>query len=123
MSSNERDQQNAGVNDTGFNADTDFYSLLNCPPTANVKQIEKSFKKLSLSVHPDKYRSRQVPHGDPNFVPIEADNELTKRQEVFLEMQKAYKYLTNPLTKVIYDEFGIPGLAVYEKQKNKFQDL
>lgn len=38
-------------------------------------------------------------------------------------MQKAYAYLTNPLTKVIYDEFGVPGLAVYEKNKSAFVDM
>ena len=53
----------------------------------------------------------------------DSSNELTRRKEVFQDVQKAYGYLTNPLTKVIYDEFGIPGLVVYEKSKNKFQDL
>jgi DnaJ-class molecular chaperone len=42
------------------------------------------------------------------------------RQEVFVEVQKAYGYLTDPLTKVIYDKYGVPGLAVYEKSKGKF---
>ena len=53
----------------------------------------------------------------------DSSNELTRRKEVFQDVQKAYGYLINPLTKVIYDEFGIPGLVVYEKSKNKFQDL
>lgn len=38
-------------------------------------------------------------------------------------MQKAYGYLTNPLTKVIYDAYGVPGLAVYEKNKANFTEL
>jgi len=38
-------------------------------------------------------------------------------------VQKAYGYLTNPLTKIIYDEYGVPGLSIYEKSKIKFQDL
>jgi len=42
---------------------------------------------------------------------------------VFIEVQKAYGYLTNPLTKAIYDEFGVPGLAVYEKNKTSFEEL
>jgi hypothetical protein len=49
-------------------------------------------------------------------------DELTQRRQVFIEVQKAYGYLTNPLTKVIYDEFGVPGLAVYEKNKTIFTD-
>ena len=52
-----------------------------------------------------------------------ADNELSRRQEVFQDVQKAYGYLTNPVTKIIYDEFGVSGLAIYEKSKNKFVDL
>ena len=55
MSQNEGGQTTES-NDTGFNANADFYSLLNLPPTAGVKQIENSFKKLSRSIHPDKYR-------------------------------------------------------------------
>ena len=50
-------------------------------------------------------------------------DELTQRREVFIEVQKAYGYLTNPLTKAIYDEFGVPGLAVYEKNKANFEEL
>ena len=46
---------------------------------------------------------------------------------MFQDVQKAYAYSTNPLTKVIYDEFGVPGLAIYdcfyEKSRNKFDDL
>ena len=40
-----------------------------------------------------------------------------------MEVQQAYAYLTNPLTKVIYDELGVPGLAVYEKNKSTFTEL
>jgi DnaJ-class molecular chaperone len=46
-----------------------------------------------------------------------ASDDLTLRKEVFVEVQKAYGYLANPLTKVIYDEYGVSGLAVYEKSK------
>ena len=50
-------------------------------------------------------------------------DELTQRRQVFIEVQKAYAYLTNPLTKAIYDEFGVPGLAVYEKNKSSFTEM
>ena len=52
-----------------------------------------------------------------------ASDEITQRRQVFTEVAKAYAYLTNPLTKVIYDEFGVPGLAVYEKNKVVFKEL
>jgi len=53
----------------------------------------------------------------------DSSTDLTQRQEIFVEVQKAYGYLTNPLTKAIYDEFGVSGLAVYEKSKPKFRSL
>ena len=48
------DGDQVAKNDTGFAEDTDFYSLLNLPTTASVKEIEKRFRKLSRSIHPDK---------------------------------------------------------------------
>ena len=51
---------------------------------------------------------------------IEATDDLTVRQEIYGEVQKAYGYLTNPLTKIIYDEYGVSGLIVYEKSKKDF---
>lgn len=45
------------------------------------------------------------------------------RREVFVDVQRAYGYLVNPLTKCIYDEYGVAGLSVYEKAKKKFEIL
>ena len=33
-------------------------------------------------------------------------------------MQKAYYYLKEPITKLIYDEFGLSGLILYEGEKS-----
>jgi DnaJ-class molecular chaperone len=40
-----------------------------------------------------------------------------------VEVQRAYGYLTNPLTRVIYDTHGVPGLECFEKHKKDFQEL
>jgi len=42
---------------------------------------------------------------------------------VFKDINTAYQYLSKPLTKVIYDEFGVLGLAMYEEEKKKFMEL
>ena len=42
---------------------------------------------------------------------------------MFKDINTAYQYLSKPLTKVIYDEFGVLGLAVYEEEKKKFMEL
>lgn len=61
---------------------------------------------------------------DENFGrEIIATDDLTTRKEIYGQIQRAYGYLTNPLTKVIYDEYGVPGLIVYEKKKKEFQEL
>jgi DnaJ-class molecular chaperone len=43
--------------------------------------------------------------------------------QIWLEISRAYNYLENPTTKVIYDEFGIVGLAAYEREKKQFLEL
>ena len=43
--------------------------------------------------------------------------------EVFVTVRKAYGYLTNATTKLIYDQYGIPGLIMFEKQRDEFKQL
>ena len=42
------------ADDTGFKSDANFYSILNLPQNTSIKGIEKQFRKLSRSIHPDK---------------------------------------------------------------------
>ena len=110
-------------NETGFSDDADLYSLLNLPNDASVNEIEKQFRKLQLSIHPDKYISSQRQQEPNQQISGSGSTELADREEVYHSVQKAYTYLTNPLTKIIYDEFGVTGLAIYEKNKSSFSDL
>lgn len=50
-------------------------------------------------------------------------NMPTIQKLIFKDINTAYQYLSKPLTKVIYDEFGVLGLAVYEEEKKKFIEL
>jgi len=77
-------------------SEVDYYGVLNLPATATAHQVQKRFRKLSLYTHPDKTLGRES-------------------HESFIQMQKAYTYLTNPTTRVIYDHFGQSGLKVYEQ--------
>jgi ATP-dependent exoDNAse (exonuclease V) alpha subunit len=52
-----------------------------------------------------------------------SSNLPTIQKLIFEDLNKAYTYLSKPLTKVIYDEFGVLGLAVYEEEKKKFLEL
>eukprot|EP00350_Pseudokeronopsis_sp_OXSARD2_P000927 CAMPEP_0170551340 /NCGR_PEP_ID=MMETSP0211-20121228/9351_1 /TAXON_ID=311385 /ORGANISM="Pseudokeronopsis sp., Strain OXSARD2" /LENGTH=77 /DNA_ID=CAMNT_0010858443 /DNA_START=127 /DNA_END=360 /DNA_ORIENTATION=- len=38
-------------------------------------------------------------------------------------MQKAYAYLTNPTTRIIYDNYGCTGLKVYEHFQEDFREI
>ncbi len=38
-------------------------------------------------------------------------------------MQKAYGYLTNPATRIIYDRYGVQGIKVYEQFKEDFREI
>ena len=42
---------------------------------------------------------------------------------MFVQMQKAYGYLTNPATRIIYDKFGVQGIKVYEQFKDDFREM
>jgi hypothetical protein len=40
--------------------------------------------------------------------------------KVFNKITKAYEYLVNDITRIIYDEYGMDGLIVYDKKKDSF---
>ena len=40
--------------ETGFSYDAEFYSMLNISHDATLKNIKRSYKSLSVTVHPDK---------------------------------------------------------------------
>ncbi len=55
------------------------------PPSASQEEIKKAFRKLAHQYHPDK-------------------NELAGTHKLFLEIQEAYRILSNPIAKKRYDE-------------------
>ena len=62
-----------------------------------------------MDLHPDKQRG--------NVSSQESDH------QDFLQLKKAYGYLNNSITKLLYDSYGIPGLIIYEREKDKFEEL
>lgn len=89
---------------SGFEREMDYYGLLNVEQDATAEQIQRKFRKLSLYTHPDKVQGRAS-------------------QELFVQMQKAYGYLTNPATRIIYDRYGVQGIKVYEQFKEDFREI
>ncbi|KAL4483245.1 hypothetical protein ABPG74_019271 [Tetrahymena malaccensis] len=85
----------------------DPYAILNIPIDADQKQIKEKFYEYSRVFHPDK----QQPH-----------LYLESRSQ-FEQIDKAYKAISNPFTKLIYDNYGYQGVIICSEHSNKFIDL
>ncbi|KAL4490451.1 hypothetical protein ABPG72_002661 [Tetrahymena utriculariae] len=85
----------------------DPYAILNVPINADQKQIKEKYYEYSRVFHPDK----QQPH-----------LYLESRSQ-FEQIDKAYKAISNPFSKLIYDNYGYPGVIICNEHSNKFIDL
>ena len=97
-----------------LHVDHDLYALLNCSRDATEKELHASWLRLSRAFHPDKVRRRRRRNNspisgsdsdsdsdsDPNF------SEATLATEYQQAVNEAYRILSNPLTRRIYDRAG-----------------
>ena len=70
-----------------FSNPKDYYSVLGLETTATNEQIKKAYRKLAIKYHPDK-------------------NKNPEAEEIFNIVTIAYKTLSDPSKKEIYDKFG-----------------
>ena len=63
----------------------DYYAVLGLRQDATSDDIKKAYKKLALKVHPDKNKNK------------------AKAEEQFKKIGEAYKILSNPQTKLMFD--------------------
>ncbi|KAH3688003.1 hypothetical protein WICPIJ_000997 [Wickerhamomyces pijperi] len=68
--------------------DTEYYDLLEIPPTASATDIKKAYRKKSIKFHPDKNRD------DPNAT------------EKFQKISEAYQVLSDDSLRARYDQLG-----------------
>lgn len=78
-------------------ADTQLYDTLGVSPGANVDEIKKSFRKLALKWHPDKWAKA-------------SEAEKLKAEETFKNLSEAYGILCDPQKREIYDQVGLEGM-------------
>jgi chaperone protein DnaJ len=69
----------------------DYYKLLGVDKSVNDKELKKAYKKLAMKYHPDR-------------------NNDNNAEEKFKEISKAYKVLSDPKQRDIYDKYGEDGL-------------
>ncbi|TCD67798.1 hypothetical protein EIP91_011926 [Steccherinum ochraceum] len=81
--------------------DKDFlYAVLNLPKTASEHEVRDRYKQLSIVFHPDKQHDEQ--------------RRATAVQR-FLEVQKAYEVLSDPVRRQAYDLYGPDGLTLVKE--------
>ncbi len=83
-----------------------LYDLLWVSRTASDEQIKQHYKQLAKAVHPDRN---------------EHQTELSN--QTFREVENAFKILSNPITRTIYDNYGDRGLNIYDNYKEQFEEL
>ena len=75
-------------------ADLTYYKLLEISPEANEQEIRTSYKKLCIKYHPDKNTGKTV-------------ETKTESTEQYKKIQQAYKILSDPNKRFMYDRYGI----------------
>lgn len=83
----------------------DLYSLLNVSKRASGDEIKAQFKTLARILHPDKSQNNE-----------ESD-------KLFLKISFAYKVLSNPIQRIIYDEAGMLGIKAYQKEIDELEQF
>lgn len=77
----------------------DYYGILGVEKSCSVEEIRKAYKKLSLKVHPDK-------------------NKVPGSEEAFKKLCKAFKCLSDDMSRREYDQTGLAEGFEYNQQHN-----
>jgi curved DNA-binding protein CbpA len=112
----EQEQEPKNSNQDTFNNDNDLiiqkeqdpYSILNVSQHANLEEIQKSYKLLSRSFHPDK---------QPPGIRRDA------AQKYFIQLKASYDILMDPVLRLAYDDHGTDGVLFLKKAASLYKDL
>lgn len=74
-------------------AKRDYYDILGISRTASSEEIKKAYRRLAVKYHPDKNPGNQK-----------------EAEDKFKEVSEAYKILSDPKKRQIYDQYGHAGL-------------
>lgn len=68
------------------------YRNLNLGPNAKLREIKRSFKKLSMKLHPDKLQSQKL-----------SEEDMERKKEDYLRIKRSYEVLCDPAARRAYD--------------------
>uniref|UniRef100_A0A061QLV6 Chaperone protein dnaj 13-like n=1 Tax=Tetraselmis sp. GSL018 TaxID=582737 RepID=A0A061QLV6_9CHLO len=71
---------------------TDLYAVLNLPRDASDDDVQRAYRTLARTFHPDKHQD---------------DNLKQDASESFARLNEAYSILSDPQTRQIYDIYGM----------------
>ena len=83
-----------------------LYKLLWVNKDSTQAEIRQNYKALSRVVHPDKSNQE----------------EMEKSLKIFRNLEEAFKVLSCPIQRYLYDQYGDRGLEVYSGQQNYFKE-
>jgi curved DNA-binding protein CbpA len=102
------DSASTNNNNYSIQHENDPYAILNVSQHANLEEIQKSYKLLSRSFHPDK--QPQGPLRDA-------------AQKYFIQLKASYDILMDPVVRLAYDDHGTDGVLFLKKATSLYTDL
>lgn len=84
------------------------YAVLNISPNASTDEIQKSYKSLSRSFHPDKQ-----PPGENRDI----------AQKYFIQFKSSYDILMDPILRLGYDTYGMRGVLFLLKSIKTYKAM
>ena len=106
--SNDNNNDNDAVASVSKDAYINPYGVLNIAPSAKIDEIQKSYKTLSRSFHPDK----QPPGNNRDIA-----------QQYFVQFKYSYDILIDPVLRLSYDNHGMEGVAFLFKNTKIYKEV
>ncbi len=103
--SSENNSENAVI---ASNASINPYAVLNLTTNANNDEIQKAYKTLSRSFHPDK----QPPGNNRDIA-----------QQYFVQFKASYDILIDPVLRLAYDNHGMEGVRFILKSLKTYKQV
>ena len=95
-----------------------YYSVLNVSPIATDAQIQKSYKLLSRTFHPDKLQQRRLRKRPTEGVSSQHDGD---DDATFILIKTAHDVLSDPILRLAYDYGGPKAVYIVKKSLQQRQ--